>query len=105
MIDFGKLNMTMEEDALALKIAQRAHRASLEAGRDIQLLHFFMDICVCHALGCPLKLEGLLAADNFNFAHDVFGIYKHLNRETGQLTGGFLPRYADLDKGAEVANG
>jgi hypothetical protein len=53
-----------------------------------------MDITACHLNGCPLKLEELLAADDFNFAHDVFGIRNKINRKTGKLTDCFLPRFA-----------
>jgi hypothetical protein len=31
--------------------------------------------------------------DDANFTHDVFGIRKYLNRETGELTMCFVPRY------------
>jgi hypothetical protein len=51
-----------------------------------------MDITACHANGNPLNLDKLLAADDFNFCHDVFGIRNHLDRETGKLVGHFRPR-------------
>jgi hypothetical protein len=57
-------------------------------------LNFEMDLTATHANGCPLKLAELLAADNFNFSHDIAGIYRHLDRTTGQLGGHFLPRFA-----------
>jgi len=53
-----------------------------------------MDVTACHVNGCPLKLQELLEADDFNFSHDIFGIRRHLNRETGQLENCFLPRFA-----------
>lgn len=53
-----------------------------------------MDITAVHCNGCPLDLKKLIEADDFNFAHDVFGIRNHLNRETGQLEDCFLPRCA-----------
>ena len=46
--------------------------------------------------GCPLMLSELLAADDTNFAHDVFGIRAKLNRETGALRDGFVPRFAKI---------
>lgn len=52
-----------------------------------------MDLTACHANGCPLDLDGLLNADGFNFAHDVLGIARHMDRETGKLNNCFLPRY------------
>ena len=51
-----------------------------------------MDITACHANGNPLGLQRLLLADDFTFAHDVFGIRGHINRETGQLEDCFVPR-------------
>lgn len=53
-----------------------------------------MDITACHANGCPLDLQDLLNADDFNFSHDVFGIAGTLDRSTGELTGIFRPRFA-----------
>lgn len=52
-----------------------------------------MDITAAHANGCPLDLEGLRDARPADFLHDVSGIMRHINRETGALEGFFLPRY------------
>jgi len=41
-----------------------------------------------------LDLEGLLAARDQDFLHDVAGITRHMDRTTGKLTDCFLPRYA-----------
>jgi hypothetical protein len=51
-----------------------------------------LDLTACHCNGTPLNLERLLNADSFNFVHDVVGINRHLDRDTGKLTGFFLPR-------------
>lgn len=53
-----------------------------------------MDVIAVHMNGRPLRLEALLAADDFNFAHDVFGIRRHLDRDTGELTQCFVPRFS-----------
>jgi hypothetical protein len=53
-----------------------------------------MDITAVHANGNPLRLEGLLQADDFNFAHDISGICNCLDRQTGQLLNEFSPRYS-----------
>lgn len=53
-----------------------------------------MDVTACHANGCPLDLKKLLDADDFNFAHDIFGINQHINRKTGKLERFFVPRCA-----------
>lgn len=52
-----------------------------------------MDLSAVH-ISCPLDLLGLLGADDFNFAHDMFGIRRHMNRDTGKLENCFLPRCA-----------
>jgi hypothetical protein len=72
------------------KIAARAHKMNP------QYEHFkaVMDIEACHCNGCPLDLERLLAAQDYDFAHDVFGIARHIDRSTGELTGCFEPRFA-----------
>jgi hypothetical protein len=73
-------------------IALRASRT--EIGFDYSLNNIQMDITATHANGNPLKLNEFLNADDENFAHDIFGIRRHLNRNTGQLENCFLPRYS-----------
>lgn len=51
-----------------------------------------MDLTACNANGCPLDLKKLLAFDDFNFAHDVVGIWRHIDRNNGNLLNHFLPR-------------
>lgn len=79
------------------KIADRA------LGMERQFLHhrdrrtrtdIEMDITATHASGNPLRLQALLEADDFNFAHDIFGIANCLNRATGQLENCFRPRFS-----------
>jgi hypothetical protein len=53
-----------------------------------------MDFTAVHANGTPLRLDDLLNFDDFDFLHDMVGIRRHLNRETGQLDGCFVPRSA-----------
>ena len=52
-----------------------------------------MDLSATHAR-VPLDLERLAGFDDFDFAHDVSGINRHLDRKTGDLGGCFLPRCA-----------
>ena len=47
-----------------------------------------------HSNGCPLDLSQLLAFDDFNFLHDIVGIYRHLDRKSGELRDCFVPRCA-----------
>lgn len=48
-----------------------------------------------------MQLEEWLAADNFNFLHDIIGIYKAINREKYPTDFSndpyFLPRFAGMD--------
>lgn len=90
MVNF---DVTKEESELILKIAQRV--IGMLKWDPKLLMDIEMDLTATHANGCPLDLEGLLKADNFNLTHDIIGIRQHLNRETGELEGGFLPRYND----------
>ena len=69
-----------------------AHRAADEIGLD--MLNTEMDITACHLNGNPLDLEKLRDADRFNFAHDVCGIYRHIDRDTGRLRDFFSPRFS-----------
>lgn len=53
-----------------------------------------MDLTAAHANGCPLNLHGLLDFASFDFAHDIYGIRRHINRKTGELENSFCPRCA-----------
>ena len=84
-----------KDDAKTIRlIVQRAANMAQEVGADYSIMDIDMDVTATHASGCPLKLKELASAPDFDFAHDVFGIRRHLNRETGQLEDCFLPRYA-----------
>lgn len=60
----------------------------------IDRLQLAMSLTACHYNGCPLDLDGLLTADNFNLLHDAMGIHINVSRETGKLENCFRPRYA-----------
>lgn len=76
-------------------IADRASAMALQHERpEYPATDAAMDITAVHANGCPLLLDDLLAAEPLHFAHDVFGIRNHLNRETGKLEDHFSPRFA-----------
>lgn len=86
---------TKRAEALAIHaIAVRAARMAATNGWVYPLMDADMDITACHCNGNPLRLNDLLAADDANFAHDVFGIYRHIDRETGALKNCFSPRYS-----------
>jgi hypothetical protein len=76
-------------------IATRARKLAKDVGGwDYDYLDAIMDITACHANGNPLDLDGLLAADDANFGHDVFGIRRHIDRDTGKLLNCFSPRFS-----------
>lgn len=87
-----------EERGLIRAIAKRACEVQAAAGYPLPQMEVEMDLAALHASSQPLRLADLLAADDFNLIHDIIGIRLHLNRNTGQLDGHFLPRYADTER-------
>ena len=82
---------TRDENLVIANIAARAFKVYKG---DYPYQDIMMNIEACHCNGTPLRLKDLLAADDFNFSHDIAGIYNHLDRETGKLKGSFSPRFA-----------
>lgn len=83
-----KFTASKFEMGLIMKIVKRAQ--ALDMGYNT--MDATMDIEATHCSGNPLDLQKLLAADDFNFAHDVFGIRRHIDRATGKLMQCFSPR-------------
>jgi hypothetical protein len=76
-----------------VRIAERAVRLYDQQGLKLKKLNCMMDIeAVDDSIG--LRLDELLNSDIGNFAHDIGGIRRHLNRETGELEDCFVPRFA-----------
>lgn len=72
------------------EIVDRAERLGLVADRMTSV----MDITATHLNGCSLKLVDMLQGADLDFAHDFAGIARHVDRDTGQLTDCFVPRFA-----------
>lgn len=89
-----QLNATRQEFRVIQKIAKRAVEIAERHDVEYDLQDALMDINACHSNGTPLRLDALLEADDDTFVHDVFGIRRHLNRETGKLENCFVPRLA-----------
>ncbi len=70
-------------------------RAALEAMGSFTRTELEMDLTAVHLNICKLRLDELLNADEFNFAHDILGIRRHLNRQTCELERCFIPRFTD----------
>ena len=87
-----KFKASKEDSDKISAVVHRAMKAAKKYGVDYPPLDCAMDITAAHLNGCPLDFDKLLEFDDFNFAHDVFGIRRHINRESGQLEDCFLPR-------------
>lgn len=74
-----------------MKIVKRAQARAVTDDVRYDWGTIVMDLKACHCNGRPLDLERLLHADEETFVHDIYGIRKHLDRETGKLNG-FLPK-------------
>lgn len=92
-----KFHTTPFERSVIKEIADRAMRdlqLARQGGDRFTLMDIHMDVAATHCNGCPLRLDALRDADPFNFAHDILGIRRNLNRETGKLENSFSPRFA-----------
>ena len=81
-----------ERFMMYVEIAKRAEEMKIYNGERMTLL---MDLESADNI-FNLRLEDLLKADNFNFAHDVIGIMNNINRSEfpAKDFGLFVPRYA-----------
>ena len=75
------------------RIASRAFDLAQQFDAPRDMSGMMLDLIYGHAC-CPIDLQALLDADDSNFAHDVFGIERHINRQTRQIEGCFVPRFA-----------
>lgn len=97
-LDEVSFAVTKNEAATIRKIVARGwsidwlRQSYVKAGCDKTSM--VMDVTATHANGNPLRLDDLLAADDFNFAHDMSGIANCLDRNTGRLTNHFRPRFS-----------
>ncbi len=90
MVEFAEL--TKEEQPFFDKITEKVRAAVLEKKCTYGQLDLRMDLLATHVEN-PLDFQRLAEADDFNFWHDIYGIRNHLNRNTGKLRSGFLPRF------------
>jgi hypothetical protein len=85
--------MTRKDEIRTIsKIAQRAVVLAEQHGVEYKQIDAMIDLEAAHGEHA-LRLSDLLAADDGNFCHDVFGIRRHLNRETKKMGDCFLPRF------------
>lgn len=88
-------NTTEDEQVRITLIAHRASALAKRMGVKYSVQDASMDITAVHCNDLKLDLAGLGGADEGNFGHDVFGIRRHINRDTGKLKDCFVPRYAE----------
>ncbi len=84
-----------ENDSMELicAIARRAVDLAAKYGQKRDVLTLSISLSKWHDAE-PLDWPGLLAASDADLGHDVFGIDRHMDRETGKPDDGcFLPRY------------
>lgn len=89
MVEFATFSADEETavECILNRASGLAHRAEVR----FDGLTLRMDLSAVHA-HTPLRLVELSETDDFTFAHDVFGIQRHMDRDTGVLTGCFRPR-------------
>jgi len=90
MIEFATL--TEEQEDYLKIILERIQKMNQLGDCDYDLLDLRMDLTAIHQNDVELDFKRLAEAKEFNFQHDIFGIRKHIDRNTGKLTRGFLPR-------------
>ena len=87
---FAQIETTKEENELIHKIVERAESLGVDYGDRITRM---MDLTAAHWT-CPLKLEEMLEGNNVDLLHDIYGIAKSIDRDTGELRDCFLPRFS-----------
>ncbi|WP_368370240.1 DUF6874 family protein [Acetobacter persici] len=93
-----KFDATPAEMRIIKRISRRAavllrHRGTAQNYGVIRR-SVIMHLNAVHSNGCRIDFERLVKADDFNLLHDVVGIARHIDPETGRLTQCFLPRFA-----------
>lgn len=89
-------DVSEEDGRLIAAILQRAVRMGMLKRNNA--INTEMDLIATHNNNGGLKLAALLAADDFNFRHDLQGIDRHMDRTTGKLGGHFVPRFSRGDE-------
>lgn len=92
MMESKLLSCDREASGMIETIVRRA-RHSLTGDR-LDGLSLSMDLTVCYNLG-HVNLAVLSKLGEGDFAHDIVGIIRHLDRDTGELQDCFLPRCHD----------
>lgn len=91
-------SVTTEERILIQKVADKAWKntpqGNLGGSFYVTKEDHVMDLIAVHKNGCPMDWEKLLRFPPAAFRHDIQGISRNLNRQTGELENFFIPRAA-----------
>jgi len=88
------MKATRFEFEMIVKIAERAEAMYEELGMERpDRCTLLMDIEHAHA-HIPMDLSAMLTMPRTDFAHDIGGIQRHIDRQTGKLGDCFVPRCA-----------
>jgi hypothetical protein len=85
-----------EEHKQIITIAKRAIKLSEKNDITYSMTDCIMDITATHCNGTKINLKKLIEFNDSNFGHDVYGIRRYIDRNTGKLTNNFLPRCTEV---------
>lgn len=96
--DVGPVKSIQVQAIVASAVARKIIKKS-------ETLDYTMSLRACIAHGCPVDLQVLSEFDDFNLAHDLYGIHRHIDKDDQSLTAGqllncFLPRSARYARAA-----
>ena len=89
-----KFSATKAEYQLIVAIAARAVKMAKKDKVSYDAQTCMMDLDAAHSNDTPLDFQKLLDFKDSDFGHDVYGIRRFLDRNTGKLGGFFVPRCA-----------
>ena len=84
-----------QDQALIGQILKRGMDMARDFNVKLDHVTLAMDIVACHCNGTPLKLLQMLMSDPSDFSHDLLGITRFIDRESGKMREGFKPHFAD----------
>lgn len=84
--------VTDDEIIMIDKIVRRFAQICAEHNKQLAIVETMMDIILTHSQNHKLSLIGLLLTNDNDFVMDIVGIIKNMDRTTGMLTNGFVPR-------------
>jgi len=86
--------LSERDTELIVKIADRAQALAYLLDAEIpDRIKLIVNLAMAHR-HMPLDLFMLLSAPDTDFVHDVWGILRHIDKETGAMRDCFVPRTA-----------